>query len=207
MLTNPSYMGSMVQWRQEKINYKLEKFKKVEKQNWIVVVNMHDPIITLETFHLVQALMQDRIVHYIKPEEVPRPSLKSAIMEAYRKSGAGERMARINRKLTEIKEIIKGLYMDKIRGIIDEEMFLSMSGEYNAEKERLGREYADLACKNADGPDKNNPVDYISVIRQFASFEHVDKVTLWQLIERVEISADGQIYINYKFKNPYEGHV
>jgi len=276
ILTNPSYVGSMVQRRQEKINYKLEKFRKVERRNWIVVENTQDPIISPEEFSLVQELVQNRIIHYAKPEEAPhllngllfcrdcgakmtyrrstsnkmaamcmtyvkfgpsqckshrmsekliqdhvigelkkiaaytltedyykRLDLKSLGIGTELKSDIEKRMKQTNWKLNEVREILKGLYADKIKGIIDGEMFLSLSGEYNAEKERLGREYANLANENADGRDRDGSVDSISIIRQISNFDRVDKVMLCQLIKRIEVSAEGQITISYKFKDPY----
>jgi len=276
ILTNPSYMGSMAQRRQEKISYKLDKFRKVEPKNWIVVQNTHVPIVSPDDYRLVQELIQSRVVRYAKPEGAAhllngllfcrdcgakmtyrrnksrkmvtqcmtytkygpslcgshrmneqvitdrvigelrkiaayvldedyysQLSLESTDAEAERAKSSDERLAKISRKLAEIKEIIKGLYIDKLKGVIDEEMFLSMSGEFSAEKERLSREYTDLTDKRSGGQGAQNDVDYTSVIRQVANFEVVDKLILFRLIEKVEITSDRRIIIKYKFRNPF----
>ena len=56
ILSNEMYLGKMVQGKQRKINYKIKKFQAVDKKDWIVVPNMHEPIITQEVFDRVQRL-------------------------------------------------------------------------------------------------------------------------------------------------------
>lgn len=54
ILINPTYIGNMAQHRSEKINYKVKKFKKIPRSNWIIVENTHEPIISKEDFEAVQ---------------------------------------------------------------------------------------------------------------------------------------------------------
>lgn len=56
ILSNEMYLGKMVQGKQRKINYKIKKFQAVDKKDWIIVPNMHEPIITQEVFDRVQRL-------------------------------------------------------------------------------------------------------------------------------------------------------
>jgi len=109
----------------------------------------------------------------------------------------------ISSKLIETKEIIKGLYLDKIKGIIDEDMFLSMSGEFNEEKERLTQNYTKLADKLKAEQNSQSPIDYMSIIRQISNFDIVEKSILLKLIERIEITAEKEIFILWKFTNPF----
>jgi len=276
ILSNPSYMGSMTQRKQEKISYKLDKFRRIEPKNWIVVENTHIPIVSPDDYNLVQELIENRVIRCSRPEGAPHllnglmfcrdcgakmtyrrnkskkmvtecmtyakygPSLcsshrmneqlvidsvvgelrkisahvlvedyfeqlnrDSTDMNAKQGKGVDERLVQISRKLTEIKEIIKGLYLDKLKGVIDEEMFLSMSGEFSAERELLNREYSYLVDKKDSGTGHQKEVDYMAVMRRIANFEAVDKGMLYQLIERVEITANRQIVIKYKFRNPF----
>ncbi|MCL2838160.1 MAG: recombinase family protein [Oscillospiraceae bacterium] len=271
-LTNPSYMGSMTQRRQEKINYKLEKYRKIDRKNWIIVENTHEPIISSEDFHAVQELIEKRIVHYAKPEEAPhllngllfcqdcgakmtyrRSKSKKMMMlcmtytkygpsvctnhqmyenvvesyvidelkamanhtlnDDYYKEFEGLKVKRgkqieteletISRKLAEVKEIIKGLYLDKLKGVIDEDLFLSMSGEYNEEKEFLSQKYIKLADKMKAEQAPKTPIDYMSIIKEISNFDIVEKSILFKLIDRVEITAEKEIVVNWKFSNPY----
>lgn len=273
ILTNPSYMGNMAQGRQEKINYKLNKFRKIDPKNWIIAENTHEPIISPDDFHIVQELIEKRIVHYAKPEINPhllnglvfckdcgakmtyrRNSCKKMITlcMTYSKYGptlctshvmhektlddyvigelkiisahvlddkyyqqfegmkiendnkTDKRINEIIRKLNEVKEIIKALYLDKVRGIIDEDIFLSMSDDYSAEKECLSREYAKLIEEQKATQNSKKEVDFMSIIRDISNFDTIDKTLLFKLIERIEISAEREVFITWKFKTPYK---
>lgn len=60
ILSNPTYIGNMAQRRNEKISYKLKKFRKVPRKDWIIVENTHEPIIDKETFQTVQELIKQK---------------------------------------------------------------------------------------------------------------------------------------------------
>ena len=69
ILTNPTYMGCMTQRRQEKISYKVDRFKKIPRNNWIIVEDTHEPIIPPETFQLVQDMIERKTVSYSRGKE------------------------------------------------------------------------------------------------------------------------------------------
>lgn len=56
ILTNPLYIGTMVQGKQRVISYKVHNAIAVPEEDWFVVENMHEPIIDKDTFQLVQEL-------------------------------------------------------------------------------------------------------------------------------------------------------
>lgn len=58
ILTNPLYTGTLVQKFREKINYKIQKFRKVEKDRQIRVENVVEPIIDKATFDMAQSLIE-----------------------------------------------------------------------------------------------------------------------------------------------------
>lgn len=58
ILTNPLYTGTLVQKFREKINYKIQKFRKVEKDRQIRVENVVEPIIDKATFDMAQNLIE-----------------------------------------------------------------------------------------------------------------------------------------------------
>lgn len=57
ILSNPTYIGNMAQHRSEKINYKVNKFKKIPPRDWIIAENTHEPIISKEDYEAVQQLL------------------------------------------------------------------------------------------------------------------------------------------------------
>ena len=60
MLQNETYIGNMVQGKTVKISYKSQKSLKQPKENWIVVENTHEPLISKEDFRKVRMLVDSR---------------------------------------------------------------------------------------------------------------------------------------------------
>ena len=60
ILRNPIYLGHMVNHKSEVISYKTKEKKSVPREEWIIVKDMHEPIIDPETFEKVQAILQKR---------------------------------------------------------------------------------------------------------------------------------------------------
>lgn len=58
ILSNPTYAGHLTQHKQEKINYKSKKLVRCNKQDWVIVKNTHEPIITQSDFDTVQDMLK-----------------------------------------------------------------------------------------------------------------------------------------------------
>ena len=58
MLINEMYIGSMVQGKYENVSYKSKKKRYINKEDWIVVKNMHEPIINNELWNKTQELIK-----------------------------------------------------------------------------------------------------------------------------------------------------
>ncbi|MFZ5967841.1 MAG: recombinase family protein [Bacillota bacterium] len=54
MLRDETYRGYVVQGKREKVNYKSDVIQNKSKDKWIIVKDMHEPIIDYETFYAVQ---------------------------------------------------------------------------------------------------------------------------------------------------------
>ena len=70
ILTNPTYIGNMAQHRSEKISYKVDKFKKIPRKDWIVAENTHEPIIDKNDFMTVQQLLAKKAGRFYPSERV-----------------------------------------------------------------------------------------------------------------------------------------
>jgi DNA invertase Pin-like site-specific DNA recombinase len=57
ILTDRNYIGDVVQGKKEKISHKIEKFRTIKQADWLVVENVHEPIIDRSTFDKVQDLL------------------------------------------------------------------------------------------------------------------------------------------------------
>lgn len=62
ILSNPTYCGCLTQNKCVKINYKVNKFKLVPRDEWITVKDTHEPIIDKVAFNMVQKMMASNIV-------------------------------------------------------------------------------------------------------------------------------------------------
>jgi len=60
ILKNEVYIGHTVQNKNRKVNYKLDKQVNLPPSQWIKVENTHEPIIPLEDFQTVQALLEKK---------------------------------------------------------------------------------------------------------------------------------------------------
>lgn len=60
ILTNPTYAGHLTQHRREKINYKVERRVAVPPEEWIIVRDTHEPVVSQTEFDRVQALLAAR---------------------------------------------------------------------------------------------------------------------------------------------------
>ncbi|MCL2165364.1 MAG: recombinase family protein [Oscillospiraceae bacterium] len=60
ILKNEVYIGHTVQNKAKKVNYKLDKQVNLPSSQWIKVENTHEPIIPLEDFQAVQALLEKK---------------------------------------------------------------------------------------------------------------------------------------------------
>ena len=57
ILRNENYTGTLFQGKKRKINYRIDKKIKLDKENWIVTENHHEAIISKEKFEKVQEIL------------------------------------------------------------------------------------------------------------------------------------------------------
>ncbi len=77
ILTSPTYIGSVSQGKTEKISFKRKKYKYIPRENWIIVENTHEAIISKEDFEVVQVLMSKKNYHSNK---VIQPHILSGLV-------------------------------------------------------------------------------------------------------------------------------
>ena len=102
-------------------------------------------------------------------------------------------------RLDETRKIIKNLYVDKLKGIIDESILLEVSSQYSAEMQHLQRRLSELEQLQATPATEH---DYKNLIERVANFDVLDKSILMKLIDKIEISKEKETFITYNFKNP-----
>ncbi len=67
ILSNRMYVGDMVQGTRETLSYKNHKIVEKPNDDWCIVENTHEPIISREDFNKVQVILEKNKAKYIKP--------------------------------------------------------------------------------------------------------------------------------------------
>jgi site-specific DNA recombinase len=73
ILTNITYTGNLAQGKYRKASYKINKLRVVDRKDWIVVENTHEPIISQEDFDLVQAMMYRKSSGVVLGKKTDKP--------------------------------------------------------------------------------------------------------------------------------------
>ena len=108
----------------------------------------------------------------------------------------------INKKIAEINNMIKNVYEDKVRGIISEDMFITLSKDYEKQKKKL-LEQLKLINKPKQENANINIEEFKKVVNDILKLEkpeEVDRNLLNKLIKKIVIN-DNHITVEYKFKS------
>ncbi|MCX7883445.1 MAG: recombinase family protein [Caloramator sp.] len=263
ILRNKVYIGSVVQHKIKKLNYKSDKAINLKPNEWIIVEGKHEPIIDKKIFNLVQEKLDSNIrncgigIPHIFAGKLRCMDCKSTMTKTT--NGAGSTYFRcslyatsknlcsnhsikyetlvetvsqklhyyinlfcnensINKKLekdkiindniiiitkerdkiigdiTERKNAVKALYLDKVRGSISEEQFTELNKIFCNEieqltkrKESLDKEIEDLTKKNRE---TNN---FIFLINKYKNFTELTYSMVNELINYIEIGEKNSI--------------
>jgi len=276
ILTNPTYIGNLTQNRTKKVNYKVKKCNEIPKENWIIIPNTHEAIVTEEDFNTVQSLLSKRnyastkreakSIHLLSglvvcgdcgkamtyttvtrknrhvylvcstrrrygklavcsPKSIREDRLEKAVISKIREvarkhvdkdsvienadmknkqaehaSKLTKEKAGLSRQLEEMQRITANLYKDKVRGIISEEDFIIMSGEFSKERERLKvrREEIESEQEQAERAKDNMPT-LREHLEKFLEFEEIDRLGIVTLIDRIEVYRDKRVEVRFNF--------
>jgi len=99
-------------------------------------------------------------------------------------------------KVKGLNEKIDRIYEDKILGNITEIDFERIYKKNLEMREDFEKQIEQL--KNVDTEEKQ--VDLKKIVKEFVKLKNIDRTTLVQLVDRIEISQDKEITIYYKFR-------
>ena len=112
-----------------------------------------------------------------------------------------KKIENLDREISNTTIYIKNLYIDKIKGIINEENFKELSEQFEVERKNNIEErekYVKLISNNV--VEKDNSKELTEIINKFLNFEEPSKELLQQLIDKITISEDSEITIFFKFE-------
>lgn len=98
------------------------------------------------------------------------------------------------------------MYMDKLRGILQEEDYVRVSQKLSLERTKLNEQKQELEQKLIGTKDKienknqtKEEKELDELIENFLKLEKIDKIYLYRLINKIEIDKDKNIYIYFNF--------
>ena len=123
------------------------------------------------------------------------------IREGYKK-----KIEQIDKAILDINNNLDKMYMDKLRGVLQEEDYIRVSGKLSIERTKLNEQRQELEQKLIVTEDKIETKNHTKegkeldeLIEKFLKFEKPDKMFLYRLINKIEIDKDKNIYIYFTF--------
>lgn len=117
------------------------------------------------------------------------------------REGYTKKIEKIDKAIFEINNNLDKMYMDKLRGVLQEEDYVRVSQKFNFEKTKLNEQKKELEQKLIGTEDKspiiNKNLD--ELIEEFLKLEKIDKIYLYRLINKIEIDKDKNVYIYFNF--------
>lgn len=110
---------------------------------------------------------------------------------------------RLKARQHEITKVIKSLYTDKVKGILEEKEFIELNDEFKKEKETLNTRLEEQEHKLKDYNSRNEENRHIEeIIDKVLSAQNLDRFSLEKLVHKIEIFENNRVKIYYRFKNP-----
>lgn len=141
----------------------------------------------------------DKEVFYLIYEKYQNKTLD--IREGYEK-----KIEQINKAIFDINNNLDEMYMDKLRGVLQEEDYVRVSQKFNLERIKLNEQKKELEQKLIGTENKIESKNHTKeekeleeLIENFLKFENPNKMFLYRLINKIEIDKNKNIYIYFNF--------
>lgn len=172
------------------------------KERGCYPLNMNYEKFEKHIIYVVKKIAQiyaDKEIFYSIYEKYQNKTLD--IREGYKK-----KIEQIDKAIFDINNNLDKMYMDKLRGILQEEDYIRVSQKLNLERTKLNEQKQELEQKlvGTEGKieTKNNTKEdkeLDKLIEEFLKLEKIDKIYLYRLINKIEIDKDKNIYIYFNF--------
>ena len=106
----------------------------------------------------------------------------------------------LEQKITDIGLYIKNLYIDKVKGVVSENDYISLVADFTKDRDNLIKEKEELIqLIQNEKPIKDETAKIEKLAKEFLSLEKPTKQLLNELIEKITISENKEINIYFKF--------
>ncbi len=113
------------------------------------------------------------------------------------------KLLQINKNINEINSNLDKMYIDKLKGVLQEEDYIRISKKLIFERTKLNEQKKELIQKLSKTEEKvdnkNRKKEIEELIENFLKLEKIDKMYLYRLINKIEIDKDKNIYIYFNF--------
>ena len=114
--------------------------------------------------------------------------------------GNKKRLETLEQKIADIGLYIKNLYMDKVKGVVSENDYISLVSDFTKDRDNLIKEKEELiTIINNQKPQIDETAKIEKLAKEFISLEKPTKQLLNELIEKITISENKEINIYFKF--------
>lgn len=118
----------------------------------------------------------------------------------------------LDKRLVELEKLVVSTYEDKVKGAIPESVCIQLMNRYEAERKEKQEQRAELMTRLETMREDVRAVDdWISLIRDYAQLEELDRPTLLRLVKRIEVGekyeVDGKPHRDIKIYYNFVGYV
>ena len=124
----------------------------------------------------------------------------------YIKEEYNKEIQQINKEIVITNNNLDKMYIDKLKGILQEEDYIRVSQRLGVERLKLNQQKKELEQKlivaekkiNIENETKEEK-ELNELIENFLKFEKIDKMFLYRLINKIEIDKNKNVYIYFNF--------
>ena len=111
-----------------------------------------------------------------------------------------KKLETLEQKISDIGLYIKNLYIDKVKGVVSENDYISLVSDFTKDRDNLIKEKEELiTIMNNQKPQIDETAKIEKLAKEFISLEKPTKQLLNDLIEKITISENKEINIYFKF--------
>ena len=115
-----------------------------------------------------------------------------------------KRLETLEQKIADIGLYIKNLYIDKVKGVVSENDYISLVSDFTKDRDNLIKEKEELiTIMNNQKPQIDETAKIEKLAKEFISLEKPTKQLLNELIEKITISENKEINIYFKFNDRF----
>ena len=165
------------------LNINYEKF---EKHIIYIVKKICQIYADKEIFYLIYEKYQNKTFNIIKDYKI--------------------KIEQIDTNILDINNNLDKMYIDKLKGVLQEDDYIRVSQKFNFEKIKLNRQKKELEQKIIRTENKIAKKEFSKekkeldeLIEIFLKFEKPDKIYLYKLTNKIEIDKNKNVYIYFNF--------